>query len=136
MKKLAATVGLLIAAFGVFGILAPARLLSTAQSWLSPLGLYSVAVARLLAGALLLGAARHTRAPTALRILGTIFILNGFVTAFMGLQRAEALLAWAATQSPMLTQAGAAIAFAVGVFVFYAASGPRRATPSEAAAPP
>ena len=128
MKRLASIVGLLIAGFGLFGVLAPARVLGTAQSWLSPIGLYAVAVVRLLAGVALLGAAPKTRASTVVRILGVFFVLNGIVTAFLGLQRAEALLAWASNQNTSLIRLGAAVAIAVGAFVFYAASSPDGST--------
>ena len=126
MKKLSFFVGLLIAGFGLFGILAPVRLLTTAESWVSPAGLYGVAAARLLAGAVLLGGASQTRAPTVLRILGGLFVLNGLITVFLGLHRAEALLAWAVSQSSAVIRLGAAVALAVGVFIVYAASGPGR----------
>ena len=127
MKKLASIIGLLIAGFGLFGILAPARLLTMAQSWLSPAGLYGVAAARVLAGLILLGGASQTRFPAALRILGGLFVLNGIITALLGLQRAEALLVWASGQSSAVIRLGAAIALGVGGFIAYAASGPGRA---------
>ena len=127
MRRAALLVGLAIAAVGVVGLVAPARLLNTAGAWLSPLTLYVVAAVRVLAGGILLAAARQGRAPTTLRVLGAIFLLNGLVTPAIGLQRARALLEWASLQSFALVRLAAVAALAVGVVVAYASSPSRRA---------
>src|SRR5690349_5976366 len=77
MKALAVLIGLLLTVLGIATLVAPALLVGIGHHAATPVGLWLVAVARLAIGAVLYNAAKTARTPTALRILGSLFIASG-----------------------------------------------------------
>ena len=67
------------------------------------------------------------RAPKILRVFGAIVLLNGLITPLVGVDRAQAILAWWVAQGPAIMRVWAAGAVALGVLVVYAVVPDRRA---------
>jgi hypothetical protein len=117
--------GIVIAAVGAIGLVAPASLVTLAALFVTPVGLYAAAALRVALGAALVVAAPTSRLPRALRILGAIIIVGGLVTPLIGVERARMFLAWWVTQGAMIMRAWASIALVFGLVLVYAARTPR-----------
>jgi len=120
-------VGLLIATVGIIGAVAPFALMAAARHAVTPLGLYLAAAVRVSFGVVLLRAAPASRAAKILRVFGAIVLLNGLITPLVGVDRAQAILAWWVAQGPAIMRVWAAGAVALGVLVVYAVVPDRRA---------
>ena len=119
MKTTALVVGLLIMAVGGVGIVAPAVLLSLAQHSVTAPALYVIAVGRIAIGLLLLAVASVSRAPKTLRVIGTVVVVAGIITPFLGVARVQAMMDWFVQQGPGFLRLVAVLALAVGGFVAY-----------------
>jgi hypothetical protein len=111
--------GVLIAGIGLLGVAAPFALLDLGRSLQSPMGLYGVALVRVLFGLLLLWAAPLSRMPRVLRVIGAVILINGTLTPFVGVERSEALLNWFSNQGPMFVRFVATLAIAFGAFLVH-----------------
>ncbi|HEY3048038.1 MAG TPA: hypothetical protein VGJ72_11325 [Polaromonas sp.] len=127
MKLLAMAVGLLIAAMGIVGIVAPSVPLQIAHSLLTPGGLYVVAAVRVCFGLLLLWVAPGSRTPVALRVLGALIVVAGLFTPLFGVERSRAALDWWSGQGPAFMRVSLSLAVVFGLFVVYAVAPRRRA---------
>jgi hypothetical protein len=111
---------LLVTGLGLFGVLAPAEFVSTVRWFQDPPALYLAAAIRVAVGAVLLGAARESRAPVVLRVLGALILVGGLATPFFGTRLARPILeSWSAGGSG-LVRTFAAAALAAGLFILYA----------------
>jgi hypothetical protein len=129
MTAAALLVGLLIAAVGIIGLVAPGQLLSAGRYFVTPLGLYLAAAVRITFGIVFLGAAPQTRTPTTLRIFGLLILLNGILTVFVGTDRARGILEWWSAQGLTVTRLFAGLVLAFGAFVIYTVTAGRRPPP-------
>jgi uncharacterized membrane protein YidH (DUF202 family) len=120
------TLGLVVAAVGGVGLVAPSALLDFGQSLQTTQALYIVAVVRVVFGAILVSVAPASRMPGTLRILGAFIIVAGVATPISGAQRAHDLLDWWSSQDPLFTRAWAAVAVVFGMFIVYAVAARRR----------
>ena len=127
MKLLVMIIGLLIAAMGILGIVAPSVPLQFARSLLTPSALYIVAAVRVCFGLLLVWVAHGSRAPIALRVLGVLIVIAGAITPFFGVERARAILDWWSSQGAAFMRVGMGFAVVFGLFVVYAVAPRRRA---------
>ena len=126
MRLVAMTLGLVVAAIGGAGLVAPSALLDFGQALQTTSALYIVAGVRVVFGAILVSVAPASRTPGTLRVLGAFIIVAGVATPIFGAQRAHALLdAWS-SQDPLFTRAWAAAAVAFGGFIVYAVAARRR----------
>lgn len=126
MRTLAFLIGLVFVCLGTVGLVAPGALVAVAHQSATPLGLWVVALIRCGIGAVLYGAGRSARHPTALRLIGALFIVTGIITPFFGSQHARAIVdTWATADKNLLRLWGAAIV-ALGVFTAYTVSDRRR----------
>jgi hypothetical protein len=128
MKLLAMALGLIIAAIGVLGVVAPSVLLEFGRTLQTANALYIVAAVRVLFGAILLWVAPVSRTPKALRVLGVFIVIAGALTPFFGVERSRAMFDWWSTQGSFFTQAWAIVAVLFGLFIVYTVSPPRRLT--------
>jgi len=126
MKWLTILVGLIIAAIGILGLVAPSLLLDTARLAQSQVGLYVVAALRIAFGLALIGAASAARLPGTLRILGVLFVVAGIISPFFGVERIREILDWWSAQGPTFMRVWAVFPVMLGLFIVYAAT-PRRA---------
>ena len=127
MKFLTVLIGLFAMIVGVVGIAAPSALLSAGEYAATPLGLYAAAAVRIGIGIVLILVAPTTRAPKLIRALGAFAVGAGVVTAFVGVDRARAMLAWETAQGTTLIRLGAALALVFGGVLVFAITGRRAA---------
>ena len=120
-------VGLLIAAVGGIGVVAPHVLQGISRYTVTPVGLYVVAALRVAIGVALVRVAAVSRAPSLLRVLGFVAIAAGIGTLFLGVDRAGAILAWWSGQGPVLIRLWPALALVFGVIMVWAVVPRRRA---------
>jgi hypothetical protein len=124
MNALARLVGIAVVVEAVAAMIAPAALLAAGAVFITPLGLIAAAVIRVVIGAVLLGAARRSRFPRALQVLGGIIIIAGLMTPVLGVDRAQAMVQWFASRDAIAMRVAGAGMMVLGAFLFYAA-GPR-----------
>jgi len=94
MSLAVALFGLFIAGLGAAGMVSPRRLLELVTHGQASLGLYGIALLRLLMGVAILGAARTSRAPVYLTGLGVLALVSAMATPFVGAQRFAAIIDW------------------------------------------
>ena len=115
--------GLLIAAVGVFGLAAPARMAAIAGGMQFSEGLrYLAAYARMLIGIILFFAAYQMKFSVAIQILAMFSVLAGVIVLVM---RRETMQGWVARVTTWPTgrlRGIGVIALVVGAFVVYAAA--------------
>ena len=126
MKVLAIVIGLLLAAVGLVGVVAPSFIVEVGRSLLFPVALYFVAAFRIGVGTVLLLAAADSRLPTLLRIFGIVIILAGVFTLFLGVEHSRAILEWWSNQGPLFMRFCLAGPLVIGSFIIYALTSPRR----------
>ena len=130
MKTLAFVIGLLIAAFGTVGIIAPSGLVWIAEHSVTSGAFYVIASVRVAFGLVLISVASVSRAPKTLRVLGYIILILGITTALMGLvgiERAHAIIEWWLRQGSVVVRLTGIPVLALGGFVAYACAPARSA---------
>lgn len=130
MKTLAFAFGLFISAVGAVGILVPSGLVWFARHFVSPGAFYVIATVRIAFGLILISEAPASRAPRALRVLGSVIVVLGITTALTGLMaigQARDAINWWLQQGPGLARVTGMFLLALGGFVAYACAPARRA---------
>jgi hypothetical protein len=130
VKTLAFAVGLGISAVGAVGILAPSGLVWLARLFVTSGAFYSIATIRIVCGLLLISVASASRAPKALRVVGSVIVLLGIATALTGLvaiERARGAIDWWLQQGSGVLRLTGVLVLALGGFVAYACAPARRA---------
>lgn len=127
MRTAAFLVGLLIAAVGVTGLMAPAALYQIAGWFTSPDPWYVLAVVRIAVGVLLLLAAKTSRAPHAVRGVAFVPILAGIAIPVLGVERAGAMVQSWLSVGPAVARLSVLPVLALGAFIAWAFAPPRRA---------
>jgi hypothetical protein len=127
VKILAIVIGVLLAAIGLVGVVAPSFILEIGRSLLTPMSLYGVAALRIGVGVVLLSTATDSRLPTALRVFGVVIILAGVFTLFLGVEHSRAILDWWSNQGPLFMRFCLLGPLVIGLFIVYALTSPRRA---------
>ena len=117
--------GLAVAGLGLIGLVAPSLLLDFGRSLLTESGLYAIAAVRVVIGLLLVFAARNSRMPQTLRVIGSVIIIAGVLTPLFGVTRSAAMFNWLSLQGATFVRVIAVVAIAIGTFVVYAIA-PRR----------
>ena len=126
MKAIAITIGLIISAIGLIGVVAPLLVLEIGRSLLTPTALYFVAALRIGIGVVLVWVARVSRVPAAFRIVGIFVIIAGVLTLFLGVEHSRAILDWWSNQGPTFMRICLSLPMALGLFIVYAVTSPRR----------
>lgn len=135
MRTLALLFALLIGIIGVgiigvAGLVAPERLMAAvpavAPYVLTPVGLYAIGALRVGMGIVLILAARNSRAPKALRVLGVVVLVAGFATPIFGVERSRAVADWAVRHAPAIPLAAGVVLLALAGFIAFAVSTRRR----------
>ena len=123
MVFLAMALSVLIAGFGVWGIISPATLLTFLSRWQTREGLWAGAAIRLIFGLALWFAAPLSRFPTTLQVVGVISVVAGIAVPFIGLARFKSMVAWWLNKPPSFTRIWAVATLALGVFFVWAVIG-------------
>jgi hypothetical protein len=118
MSTIVSVVGIVIAGFGILGVIRPETLMRLVSlSWQAPSGLYLAMAVRVIFGVALIGAASSSRFPNALLIIGVLSIITAAVALLLGFERLRAFVDWWLARPPGLIRTWAAIASAFGVFL-------------------
>lgn len=126
VRTMALLIGVAFVGLGIAGLVAPNVLGALGEHATTPVGLWVVALTRLGIGTVLYVAARAARHPSALHLLGALFIVSGVITPFFGTHArviAEALLSGGPGRLRLWSLAIAAL----GAFIAYTVSDNRRA---------
>jgi hypothetical protein len=117
MKAIALALAALMILLGLTGVLWPEGVMGLAKYSFTATGLYVIAVARMLLGALLLLAARATRTPKTVLVIGLLIFVAGIATALMGVERAKLLGDWLLDRGPDFLRLAACLPLAAGCFI-------------------
>ena len=120
MRLLALLIGLFAVAVGLVGVATPSTLLMVGQVATTAVGLLVLAILRIAIGVVLIQVASTSSFPKILRAIGVIAVVSGVVTALIGADRAQALLAWEAAQGLTAIRIGAVLPMVVGSFIVFA----------------
>jgi uncharacterized membrane protein YidH (DUF202 family) len=123
VKHLAFVFALLILALGVAGVLAPDVLVWITRHATTSNMFYVVATVRIAFGLILLSVASRSRAPSALRILGSVVLIVGVatdVTGMVAMEQAKAILDWWLQQGFVVMRLTSGLLLVLGGFVAYA----------------
>src|SRR5512140_2758877 len=102
MRQFGIGLGVFVTVASAITFAAPGLRLSLEGSLMTPAGLYAIAAFRVAVGLLLVLAARASRAPRTLRLLGLVVIVAGLTTPWFGVDRALAVVNWLATAGPLV----------------------------------
>jgi len=117
MRIGALLVALFVVVVGIVGMVSPDGLTTVRRQYLAtPVGLYAAGAVRVAMGLVLILAARVSRAPKILRMMGALMCAQGLAATLLGLDRAQAVLEWEAMH-PVLLRAGAMVALGSGSFM-------------------
>jgi hypothetical protein len=125
MKLLAFAIAMLAMLMALTGLVRPDFLVSLGHYSFSPVGLYVVAIVRLVIGLIFFLGARGSRAPRTLRIIGVLICVAGVVLAVFTVERGDALSEWWTIHGPAFIRRAAVVVLALGAFIAYATA-PRR----------
>jgi hypothetical protein len=120
VKLIALVIAALLILFGLTGVLWPEGLLGLAKSSFTSTGIYVLAIVRMLLGILLLLAARATRTPKTVRVIGIIIFVAGVATALLNGERAQLLKDWMLERGPDFLRIAACFPLALGFFILVA----------------
>ena len=120
IRALALGVGFIILLQGLLGLSLPDPFVGLVGAFQVPPVLYIAGVVRMVFGAILFLAARDSRMPLALRLLGGVIFIGGILTPVVGTLFADSILAWWKSGGPVIVRAWAAVAFVLGCFIIYA----------------
>src|SRR5262245_35166159 len=120
MKFLTVLIGAFVLVVGFAGVIAPSALLRAADYATTPIGLYAAAAIRIGIGIVLMLVAPPTRAPKLIRVFGAIAVAAGVFTAFVGVDRARAIVAWETARGTTLIRLSALVALLSGGFIVFA----------------
>lgn len=117
MKAIALLIAASMALLGLTGIFWPEGLMELLKYSFTARGLYVIASARMLVGALLLLAAKATRTPKTVRIIGGLVFLSGVATALISADQAQVLKNWWIAKGPDALRIVACLPLAAGCFI-------------------
>jgi hypothetical protein len=117
MKAIALLIAALMVLLGLTGVLWPEGLMQMAVYSFTATGLYIVAAVRVVLGALLCVAARATRTPRTVRVIGLIILVAGIATAFIPAERAQLMKEWWIAHGPDTLRIAACFPLAAGLFI-------------------
>ena len=116
--------GTLIAAIGVFGVTAPARLMKLVDRFRGGAGVWAAAGIRLVVGIAFVLAAPACRWPDFVLVVGIIALLAAVGLPIMGQRRFDAFVAWWMQRPPVVIRGWALVATAFGGLLAYAGGWP------------
>jgi len=127
MQTFARLMGLVVAAQGVVGLIAPDAFVSFVRFFQTSPVIYAATVVRIAFGVALVRAANRSRAPIALQALGIVIVLGGVLTPFVGARFAQVIMGWWAEGGAPVVRGWSLASLAIGLFVLYATQMNRRA---------
>src|SRR4051812_27305850 len=126
MRMAALLVALFTIGVGIGGLISPERGTDIRRQYFAtPVRLYAASAVRIAMGLVVILSAAPSRAPKTLRTLGAVMCMQGLSATLMGPEHARVVLEWETAQGTALLRVGAAVAFAAGLFLAFAVTGPR-----------
>jgi hypothetical protein len=120
LTHLAVFIALLLIMQGILGLAAPETFVRVVRFFQTPPVIYLAAVLRVTIGLVLVCAAAASRAPKFLRSFGSIIVIGGVLTPFIGIRFAHLVLDWWSAQGPALVRVFAGVSLALGLYTAYA----------------
>jgi hypothetical protein len=117
MKIIALLIAALMILLGLTGVLWPEGLMELAKYSHTSTGIYVLAIVRMVLGGLLFIAAKATRTPKTVRVIGIIIFVAGVATALISAERAQLLKDWWLSHGPDFLRIAACFPLAVGFFI-------------------
>jgi hypothetical protein len=125
-------VGLFTVGLAVVGLVSPDSVTAVRRhNFATPTGTYAAATVRLAMGLVVILAARASRAPKTLRLLGALMCMQGLSATLLGPEHARAVLEWE-TMRPALLRTGGIVALVSGIFMVFAVTARRPTKPNTA----
>lgn len=118
--ELSGLLGAFVMLVGVWGVLAPSRMVDFVKRFGSKGGLVFAVVVRVIVGLALWFAAPSSRAPLLLQVLAVLAIVAAVALPLMGLERFKALLLWWTKLSPAKQRLNSLVAVAFGAAILWA----------------
>jgi hypothetical protein len=114
-------------AFSIVGIVSPDYgTMVRREYFAAPARLYAAIAVRMVMGLVLILAARASRAPKTIRVLGALECLRAVTATLLGPEQARAVMEWESMQGDALLRVEAAVALAAGSFIAFALIGSHR----------
>ncbi len=113
-------VGVGVAAIGVLGVAAPARLTALLARWRVLTRLPVTLGLRILTGILFLAAALDCRLPELVRLIGVLELLGAALLLVLGAQRLDRFVTWWLERPPSFVRKWCVAASAFGLLIVYA----------------
>lgn len=110
---------MLVMGVGLWVMVDPNGLVTFAEVFLTPSGLWVAVVIRLTVGALLWVTATASRTPIVLRVLGALFFVSGLALPFVGLERMLSIAAWGSGLDDWVLRCVGLLAATLGVFIIW-----------------
>lgn len=117
MRAIALLIAALMVLLGLTGVLWPEGLMPLMIYSFTGNGIYVAAAIRVVLGALLFIAARATRTPNTLRVIGLIILLAGIATALIPAERAQVMKDWWIARGPDTLRIVACFPLLAGIIV-------------------
>ena len=118
--ELSGLLGVFVLLVGVWGVLAPSRMVDFVERFGTKGGLIFAVAIRVIIGLALWFAAPSSRAPLLLQVLGVLAIVAAVALPLMGLERFKALLLWWTKLSPATQRLNSLLAVAFGAAILWA----------------
>ena len=118
--EISGLLGVFVLLMGVWGVLAPTRLIDFVTRFGSQGGLWFAAGIRLVLGLAHWFAAPASHAPLLLQVLGVLALIAAVVIPFMGVDRFKALIDWWTKLSPAAIRFNCLFAVAFGAVILWA----------------
>ncbi|MGI9431303.1 MAG: hypothetical protein ACR2PQ_03770 [Myxococcota bacterium] len=109
-------------AFGVIGVVSPARFRAIVRNFATPFGLYVGAAFRVVLGAALVAVHASSRDPEFVQVLGILLIVGGLTVPFFGLARLRRMVDWFLESGPAVVRGWAVLAIAFSLLLAYEVS--------------
>ncbi|HEX4630246.1 MAG TPA: hypothetical protein VH188_04710 [Chthoniobacterales bacterium] len=117
MRAIALLIAALMVLLGLTGVLWPEGLMPLLTYSFTGTGIYAAAAIRVVLGALLFIAARATRTPKTVRVIGLIILLAGIATALIPVERAQMMKDWWIERGPDTLRIVACLPLLAGIIV-------------------
>jgi len=117
MRAIALLIAALMVLLGLTGVLWPEGLMQLATYSFTRSGLYVVAAVRVVLGVLLLIAARSTRTPKTVRVIGVVLLVAGIATALIPAERVQLMKDWWIARGPDTLRVVACFPLVAGIII-------------------
>src|ERR1043166_6041241 len=101
MRATVRAVAVVAVGLGLIALAVPQWFIELGRSTLTPGGMFVIAAIRIVLGIVLFMAAPETRAPGAVRAIGGLVIVAGFLTPAFGADRSRLVLDWCELHGPI-----------------------------------